>query len=89
MSCCNKERSKNTVRYCQCLKTLKKINKIENKINIELEKAELLRSLLNCESLDDIKKPLTKIFKKIQSLEREVTISDGDLNGDGRDVLIV
>ena len=73
----------------KCVTVLKNINDIENKINIELEKAKLLLLLLNCENLDNIKKPLTKIFKKIQSLEREVTISDGDLNGDGRDVLIV
>ena len=65
MSCCNKERSKNTVSYCQCLKTLKKINKIENKINIELEKAELLRSLLNCENVDKIKQLLQKKFNEI------------------------
>ena len=79
MSCCNKDRSK----------TFKKINELENKINIELEKAELLRSLLNCESLDDIKKPLTKIFKKIQSLEREVTIIIDNIDADNYDDIIV
>jgi hypothetical protein len=72
-----------THREKKCVKALKNINDIEDKINVELEKAILLLSLLNCENLDNIKKPLTKIFKKIQSLEREVTISI-DTDGDGR-----
>ena len=55
MSCCNKDRSK----------TFKKINELENKINIELEKAELLRSLLNCENVDKIKQLLQKKFNEI------------------------
>ena len=73
----------------KCVTVLKNINDIENKINIELEKAKLLLLLLNCENLDNIKKPLTKIFKKIQSLEREVTIIIDNIDADNYDDIIV
>ena len=58
----------------KCVKALKNINDIENKINIELEKAKLLLLLLNCENLDNIKPELKIIFEKIQKMEKEITI---------------
>ncbi len=57
----------------KCVKSLKNINDIENKINVELEKAKLLLLLLNCENLDNIKSLLKKIFETIKLLEEEVT----------------
>jgi hypothetical protein len=65
MSCCNKVRSKK-YSYCQCLKSLKEINELENKINIELEKAKLLLSLVNCENVDKIKQLLKTNFLEIE-----------------------
>ena len=59
----------------KCVKALKNINDIEDKINVELQKAKLVLSLLNCDSLDTIKPVLEEIFLKIQSLEDEVVIT--------------
>jgi hypothetical protein len=58
----------------KCVKALKNINDIEDKINVELEKAKLLLLLLNCENLDNIKPKLKIIFEKIQKMEEEVAI---------------
>ena len=52
-----------------CLKSLKNINNLEDKINIELEKSKLLLLLLNCENLNNIQPLLKKIFEEIQMLE--------------------
>ena len=69
-NCCKKNKEK------KCLNALKNINELEDKINVELQKAKLVLSLLNCDSLDTIKPVLEEIFLKIQSLEDEVvTIS--------------
>jgi len=61
-----------THREKKCVKALKNINDIEDKINVELEKAILLLSLLNCENLDNIKPLLKKIFKKNKLLKDEI-----------------
>jgi hypothetical protein len=70
MSSCEKiQKSKN------CLKSLKKINELENKINIELEKSKLLLSLLNCENVDKIKQLLKKNFNEILVYETEIYVA--------------
>jgi hypothetical protein len=71
MSCCNKVRLKK-YSYCQCLKSLKEINELENKINIELEKAKLLLSLVNCKNVDKIKQKLTNVFNNIKKEEKYI-----------------
>jgi hypothetical protein len=71
MSCCNKNHSK-SCREKKCLKSLKEINELENKINIELEKAKLLLSLLNCENVDKIKQLIQTNFNKILMDEEQV-----------------
>ncbi len=53
----------------KCVKALKNINDIENKINVELEKAKLLLLLLNCENLNNIQPLLKNFFEEIQMLE--------------------
>ena len=63
---CKKQREQ------QCLKSLKKINCIEEKINVELKKAKLLLKLLNCENLDEIKLSLSQVFLEIEKMETEV-----------------
>ena len=65
--CCKKNKEK------KCLNALKNINVIEDKINVELEKAKLLLSLLNCDTLGTIQPELQKIFEELKNLEDEVT----------------
>ena len=63
----SKDHTKNIEKIC--LKSLKNINNLEDKINIELEKSKLLLLLLNCENLNNIQPLLKKIFEEIQMLE--------------------
>jgi hypothetical protein len=71
MPCDKSGKSKHRER--RCLKSLKEINDLEVQINIELEKAKLLLSVLNCDSLATVKPELSKIFETIKKLEDEVT----------------
>jgi hypothetical protein len=72
MSCCKSKKTNNS-----CQSSLKKINKIENEIDTELQKVKLLLSLLNCHDLNKIKPLILENFKKIeinQAYVREQTL---------------